>query len=626
MNNIFTKNYHALKKLIIYKPPANPPQFTLAEDEESRAAESKAQLPQDNLHLIAAEHDSLLRYARRLADALAKIKECLAQPLAPEKIAALKMEIAALENQQMSLSPIVMRYNLAQNPLDQAVSTSLEENRLALKRLYNVPANKDLIIRSITIPAEPPVTATLVFVEGLSDKKIINLAVLQPLLLLGNVERRLYDGQLATRLITEYLPGNQVRVATTLRDVVESLNLGDTAIFLDGVDEAVLVETKGQEHRNIDRPLMEQTVQGGQSAFTETLRVNTGLVRSLLRTNDLTTEIFTIGHRSNTLCAVMYLKSVANPVLVREVKRRLSGLKVDAITDSGTLLHHIIDHPGNPYPQALRTERPDRVAAALAEGRLAIMLDGSPFVLITPVSLFTLFHTGEDFSVYWVAASFSRVLRFLGAFLTLLMPALYIAISYFHEEALPTSLIIAIAGARERVPFPSILEIAMMEFSFELLREAGVRIPGMLGSTIGIVGAIILGQAAVAAGIVSPITVVIIAVTGLASFGIPDYSLSHAIRLTRFAFEVLAATFGLVGVASGLLALTVVLTSMKSLGVPYMSPVAPKSTAGYDIVLRGPLNSQELRPDELNPLDRQRQASVGVQWPAEQPAGGEDES
>ncbi len=618
--NIFTKNYQAFKELVIYKPPQNPPAFILGEDEEPRS-EAK-----DQLHVIAAEHDSLLRYAHRLTAALAKTKEYLSQPLQPEKIAALKMEIAALEEQQAQLSPVVLTYSLSRNQLDQPVSTSLEENRRELERLYNMPANRDIFIRSVTISADPPVSAIIAFIDGLVDNKLINLTILQPLMLMGNADRHLYDGHTVTKMVTECLPGNQVRLAYTLRDVTEGLNHGDTVIIVDGVQEAVLVDTKGQEHRGVERTMLEQTVQGSQSAFTETLRVNTGLVRALLRTNDLTTEIVSVGSRSNASCAIMYLKSIINPALVQEVKRRITGLKVDAVSDSGTLMLYITDHPGIPFPQALRTERPDRVAAGLTEGRLAIMVDGSPFAFIMPVSLFTLFHTGEDFSIYWIGVSFSRLLRLAGALLTLIVPALYIAISYFHQEALPTDLIIFIASARERVPFPSILEITMMEFSFELLREAGVRIPGMLGPTIGIVGAITIGQAAVSAGIVSPITVVIIAVTGLASFVIPDYSLSYAIRLTRFAFEVMAAMFGLVGLTIGLLAVTVVLCGMKSLGVPYMSPLAPKTTAGYDIVLRGPLNSQELRPDELNSLDRERQAKVSVQWTTEQPAGKEDKS
>lgn len=615
--NIISKNFRALKELIIYRPPETPSSFVLPEQNERGAA---SVLPPDQLKIDAAAHAALLRCAERLAKTMENTLQSLTGPLEQEKLQALMKELAALQEQQTRLLPVFQAYSRERTPLDQAVSTSLEENRLTLERLYNFPANKDLVMRKITLPATPPVPAILFFVDGLIDKDTINLAILQPLMLLGDAGRRLYDGRLTSRLVTEYLPSNQIRIAKTLRDVLDSLNLGDTAVFLDGVDEAVLVETKGQEHRSIDRPQIEQSVRGSQSAFTEMLRVNTGLVRAILRTCDLTTEISNIGARSNTLCAVMYLHSVINPLLVQEIKRRLDGIKVDHISSTGELMLYLIDHPLLPFPQVLSTERPDRVAAALLEGRLAVLLDGSPFAIVLPISLFTLFHTGEDFSFSWIAASFLRLLRFIGTFLTLTLPAIYIAIIYFHQEAIPTDMILAIAGARERVPFPSIMEILMMEFAFELLREAGTRIPSLLGPSIGIVGGIILGQAAVSAGIVSPITVVIVAVTGLASFSIPDYSFSYAIRLSRFIFEMLAVIFGFVGIACGLLTLTAILCAIKSLGTPYLSPVAPKTKAGYDIVLRGPVYSQELRPDALNVQDRRRQTSISRQWREEPPA------
>jgi spore germination protein KA len=208
--------------------------------------------------------------------------------------------------------------------------------------------------------------------------------------------------------------------------------MGDTAILFDGLAQAVLIETKGQEHRGIDRPTLEQTVRGSQSAFTETLRVNTGLVRALLRTSDLTTEMITVGTRSNTLCAVMYLKSVINPDLVVEAKRRLQGIATDAITQAGILQLLMMDQPFLPFPQALSTERPDRVAAALSEGRLAVLVDGSPFAIVAPINLFTLLHVSEDFALPWVAGSFSRILRLSGALINILLPAMYLAISYFH--------------------------------------------------------------------------------------------------------------------------------------------------------------------------------------------------
>jgi spore germination protein KA len=616
--NIFAKNFKAIKQILIYEPPKDPPPFVLKEAERPNDAPSP-------VTSSLAQHEALLRYAQRLADTVEKSREVLKDPFQTEKIEALKLEIAALEKQKDKLSPVLETYSLEQSPVDQEISTSMEENKLALEKLYNLPLNKDLIIRRLTIPAKPPVNAALAFIDGLSDKNTINLAILQPLMLLGKSNKNLFDADGLEELIAEYLPGNQVKLVHTIGEIVAAINMGDTAILFDGLSQAVLIETKGQEHRGIDRPALEQTVRGSQSAFTETLRINTGLVRALLRTSDLTTEMITVGTRSNTLCAVMYLKSVINPDLVVEAKRRLENITTDAITQAGMLQLLMMDQPILPYPQALSTERPDRVAAALAEGRLAILVDGSPFAIVAPISFFTLLHVSEDFALPWIAGSFSRILRLSGALINILLPAMYLAISYFHQEALPTDLILAIGAAREKVPFPAFVEIAAMEFAFELLREGGIRIPGMLGSTIGIVGAIILGQAAVAASIVSPITVVIIAVTGLASFAVPDYSLSFAFRLTRFIFELLAAILGLIGVAGGLITITVLLCSMKSLGVPYLAPLAPKTKYGYDVILRGPNASQELRPDELSPQDIRRQPKVSLNWtkkPSDQKKGG----
>ncbi|MBP2645066.1 MAG: gerAA 1 [Firmicutes bacterium] len=619
--NIFSKNFKAFKELVVFQPTQAPPPFVVEETEKSGSTTT-----QEQTRLALEEHEALLRYARRVAITLEKVKNTLAEPAPNEKLASLRAELDALSKQKAHVSPLISTYSLTQDPLDQPVSTSLEENTLALEQLYNLPYNKDLVLRNITIPSSIPIVATLAFIDGLVDNNIISQTILEPLMSLGRENRDLIRGDTAPQIAARYLPSSQVKPAFFLREVTSGLNLGDTAIFFDGAAEALIVETKGQEHRGIDRPALEQSVRGSQAAFSETLRANTGLIRSLLRTNDLVTEILTLGTRSNTLCAVMYLKSVINPALVQEAKFRINSINVDAISESGTLQLFIEDHPMIPYPQALSTERPDRVAAALSEGRLAILVDGASFALVAPISLFTLFHGAEDFSFSWLAASFLRLIRLLGALLTILLPAFYIAINYFHQEALPTDLILTIGGAREMVPFPAIVEILSMEFAFELVREGGIRVPGMLGSTIGIVGAITLGQAAVSAGIVSPITVVIVAVTGLASYAIPDYSLAFSIRLTRITFEILAAMLGLVGLAGGLITIIVLLCGMKSLGVPYLAPVGPKTTPGYDMVIRGPVYSQELRPDELNPKDRRRQSSVARGWTQEAPAGKKDGS
>jgi len=385
-------------------------------------------------------------------------------------------------------------------------------------------------------------------------------------------------------------------------------------LFLEGVNQAVLIETKGYEHRSVGKPEIEQSVRGSQVAFSEALRVNTGLIRTMMPSNDLVTEIFEIGDRIPTKCAIMYLKSVANPKLIGEIKRRILNIKTDYISDMGVLEQFIEDHPSIALPQMLSTERPDRTVAALSEGRVAILLNGTPFAHVVPVSFFTFFHSAEDFSLKLPIGSVTRLLRLIGTLLAVILPAVYLSIVYFHPEALPTEMILAIAGARERVPFPSVGELLLMEFAFELIREAGLRIPGLLGSTIGIVGAIILGQAAVSANLVSPVTVVVIALTGLASFTIPDYRLAAAGRLLRFVFVALAYMLGLVGVALGLLLVTAVLTNMKSFGVPYMVPIAPKTMAGLDVIIRGPVFRQEMRPDGLNTQDNRRQPHISRQW------------
>jgi spore germination protein KA len=425
--------------------------------------------------------------------------------------------------------------------------------------------------------------------------------------------------------VTEFcLPSNQVNPVTEYADVARGINSGDTALFIEGTAKALIINTKGYEHRSVDRPQIEQSVRGSQVSFGEALRTNTGLIRTMVQSSDLITEIIPIGKRVSSNCAVMYLKSIANPDLINEVKRRISNFSTDYVSTNGQLEQFIEDHPSIPFPQSLSTERPDRVAPHLLEGRVAVLLEGASFVHVLPVGLFGFFHSVEDISLGSKVASFMRILRYLGAFIAVVLPSGYLSINYFHPEALPTEMALAVAGAREKVPFPAFFEMLIMEFSFELIREAGLRVPGMLGSTIGIVGAIIVGQAAVSANIVSPIMVVIIAMTGVASFCIPDYRLAFAFRIVRIILLLLAMTMGFVGVAYGLLLLVVLLCNMKSFGVPYLAPIAPRTIAGLDIVIRGPVFRQERRPDELNPQDVVRQPPISRMWTKHSPANKKD--
>ena len=620
MDTFLTKTLHYLKKVLVYQPPRTPPPFVLADTTDKIQATDDSPPEKAGLAGSVEELAMLLRQANQLKDSLEQAVGLLqsGQAGALGQVKALFRKVAKTSQER---SPVRLAYDAASQLADRQVSAVLTENRATVEKLYHLPRNKDIVIRKLVLPVEPPVDALLVFLDGMVDSKILNLTVLQPLLRFAAepINSHYTTASLATQIIEQCLPANQVNKATDYYSVQHGINSGDTALFMDGVAEAILINTKGRAQRGVDKPVTEQTVRGSLAAFSEGLRINTSLIRSTLKTSDLVTEMLTIGNRTNTSCAIMYLASVANPVLVSELKRRIEEISTDYLGDIGTLQQFVEDHPGNLFPQALSTERPDRVCAHLAEGRIAFILDGIPFAHIVPVSFFTFFHSAEDFSFKPIASTGLRILRIVAAFITLLLPSLYLAINYFHQEALPTEIVLAVAGARERVPFPALIEIILMEFSFELIREGGLRIPGMLGSTIGIVGALILGQAAVTANVVSPIVVIIIALAGLASFAIPDFQMALAFRTIRFLMLVLAAALGLVGVASGLLVLVLLLCSMKSLGVPYMLPIAPRVTGNLDVIVRGPAFRQENRPDGLNTNDTVRQPPLSRQWLREKP-------
>ncbi|WP_441315716.1 spore germination protein [Desulforamulus aquiferis] len=494
------------------------------------------------------------------------------------------------------------------------VSMILEYNKERIRDIYDLPTNKDLIIRELTIATEPPVQAFVVFMEGLSDKTIINRDILKPLMLLSNIQETVKAHLLIDYVQKSLLPGNQVTSHSTFKEITEGVNYGSTALFIEGCNQALVVETKGWEHRGVDKPQNEMVVRGPQEAFTEMLRVNTGLIRRYVRSSDLTTEMIKVGNTSNTDIAVMYMKNIANDKLVKEVKRRINSIKTDGIVDIGILEQFIEDSPWNVAPQVMATERPDRTAYMLLRGKIAILMDGNPYVLLVPTTLFDQLHSQEDYYLRPIYGSLLRLVRGFAFYVAFLTPGVYLAIVLFHREMIPTELLLSIMGARERVPFPSIIEVIVMEVSFELIREAGVRVPGVMGTTIGIVGALILGQAAVQANIVSPILVIIVAVTGLANFAIPSYSMQFSLRIMRFAYIILGYMLGFVGIAFGLFAQMHMMAHLKSFGVPYLAPMAPTTSTTGDVVLRKPVFSWEKRPDFLNTKSPQFQPKISRRW------------
>jgi len=610
IHNIIT----GIKTILVYQPPCHPAPFTLSETQQEKE-KIDGDFPPMPVAERRRELDFMLNYAKSTAIFMEKLIRDLRSKPNTEVLEKNKLGLGEIAAEWAEIKKNTIENHSIDGMYNNAViSANITENQHILESLYQLPLNKDVVIRNITIATQPKIKVMLVFMDGLIDKKIINMTILDPLMFMKDLQEKLQGEDLIGAVMEQCLPSGQASRVGGFKEVQQAINTGDAVLFFDGSPEAVTVETKGYEHRSIDRPATEQSVRGSQNAFTEVLRVNTALIRTMLHASDLVTEMIPLGARGHSNCAVMYIKSIVNEELIEEVKRRIKNISTDIITDSGVLEHFIEESPRSPFPQTLSTERPDRVAIHLAEGRVAILIDGSPFGHILPISLFTLMHSADDFSLNLYYTNTLRIVRWLSALLSLLMPSLYLAISTFHQEALPTELLLSIAAARAQVPFPTILEILFMEFSFELIREGGLRIPGILGSTIGIVGALILGQTAVAAKIVSPIMVIVIALTGLAAYSIPDYRLASAFRVSRFIFILLAMSMGLVGVACGLLIFIAVLCSLKSFGMPYLAPLAPKTVSGGDVILRTPAAQQRRRPDELNTKDEIRQKSNSRFW------------
>jgi spore germination protein KA len=496
------------------------------------------------------------------------------------------------------------------------ISKKLSDNIDYLKKAYSIPKNGDIVLREFDIVAkDKTIPASIIFYDGMTDRNIIDLAILQPLMLLSNLEVKGKEDQLSEYISKHLLVHNQTKITQKMSKVIDEINFGGCGVFIDGIDVAFACDVKGWEHRGVDRPEIESVVRGPQEGFTETLRVNTALVRKILKDEDLIVEDVSVGKRSKTPCSLLYIKDIVNDSLVEEVRKRLKSIKIDYIFDTGELEQYLEDNPFMTTPQIIATERPDRVAAVLTEGKVAVIMSGSPFALVMPTTNFDLLQSPEDTYIRFPYVNLIRIVRMMAMFVSLFLPGLYVAITNFHHEMIPTDLLLAIEASREKVPFPSVVEILIMEFSFELILEAGIRRPGPLGPTLGIIGALILGQAAVAANIVSPILIIIVAVTGIGSFAIPNFGLGLSYRLLRFIFIFLASMAGFLGITFGLFIYGVWSCSVKSFGVPFMTPVGPKTSSNFLVqFMRSPIWKQEKRHDYLNVKDANKQSKISRQW------------
>lgn len=488
--------------------------------------------------------------------------------------------------------------NITQKEISQHLDINLKNIKEALGN------SGDLSIREFKMGKPTLHKVALLYMNGLSDKQIIGNFIIERMM--GNVDNtESVDPESPSHLFT-YIKENILSVATVkeetdLNKLLLSLLSGKTILLINDCNQALSCSAEGGELRGITESSIEPSVRGPKDSFTESLITNTSMIRRRIKSPNLWIETIKLGKITQTDVAIVYVNSIVNDKLLIEVKERIQKIEVDEIAGSNTIEEWINDDTWTPWPTMFVTERPDVVAGNLMEGRVAIFVDGTPIPLILPALWSQFFQTAEDYYMRWNMASFLRLLR-VGAFLiTLLGPSLFIAFLSYHPELIPTPLLINLMSQRQGVPFPVFIEALLMEITFEVLREAGVRMPRPIGQAVSIVGALVLGEAAVAAGIVSSAMVIVVAGTAIASFTIPHHSMLDSVRLLRFLMMILAASFGLYGVGLGVIVLVAHTCSVRSFGIPYLAPFAPLIFTDWkDTIIRYPKPFLSKRPRLIN--------------------------
>lgn len=470
----------------------------------------------------------------------------------------------------------------------------------------------DIVTKQFKTGQDGLMTIGIAYTDGLVDKSFVQDFIIEPLmsdLRIAQLDREVIKTTNQFELIRDFnLAGGEMEEISDMKTLYTKMLSGDTIVLVEGYQKGFAVSSRGWEGRGVQEPSSQTVVRGPKEGFSETLRTNTSLVRRRIKNTDLWIETIPVGKKTQTDVALLYLKGVADEKIVDEARTRIKRIDIDAVLESGYIEEMIQDETFTVFPTIYNTERPDAACAALLEGRIAIIVDGTPFVLIAPALFVQFFQASEDYYQRADISSLLRLLRFLCLFLALLTPSAYIAVTTFHQEMLPTLLLISLAAQREGVPFPAVVEAFLMEVTFEILREAGVRMPRAVGSAISIVGALVLGQAAVEAGIVSATMVIIVSLTAISSFVCPSFNMAISIRILRFIFMILAATFGLFGIMMGLIIMVAHLASLRSFGVPYLSPMAPFIPQDQkDVLFRLPIWKMIARPHYISETDQKRE-------------------
>lgn len=477
------------------------------------------------------------------------------------------------------------------------ISASLTQNMNQLKEIMG--KNADLITRNITLGRSGSKPAALVYLDNLIDSHHVDPDIMRPLVLDA------YTSGLTTgsEIIEQLKAGNlitrgQTKTGKNFNDLLGGVLKGEAGLLVDGVKEAYIISSKGYEYRSIAESDVEPVVRGPREAFIEVLSVNVGLIRRRIHSPNLVFESLELGTVGKVKICMGYIRGICPAGLSDEVRARIEKIRIDTVLETSYIEEFIQDNPYSIFPQMRTTEKPDTVASSLMEGRVAIIVDTTPVVLIVPGEFFSLMQAPEDYYNRYSFSILVRLLRYFAFAIALLLPSSYIAATNYHQEMIPTGLLVSIIAARAAVPFPAVIEAMIMEITFEILREAGVRLPRPIGQAVSIVGALVVGQAAVQANIVSPLMVIVVALTGIATFSIPQFSMSLPVRILRFLLMLLASVLGMFGVMIGILFIMLHLFSLESFGKPYMSPLSPLRTGDLkDTAVRLPWWSFVRRPE-----------------------------
>lgn len=519
-----------------------------------------------------------------------------------------------------------------------SLKSDFDYNLNLLKTSYNSIISSDINIREFKINIKTKIfKAAIFFIDGITDSTSINEFILKPLfkkdknnikgiynkklelLKYNNISNKKYKLHVKKFDVQNYLfnliiPHSNVKLENDLNKIISYINKGFTLLLIENLNQAFLIETKNNNFRSISEPMTEPIIKSSHQGFIEDIRTNTSMLRKIINNENLIFENISVGNLTKTDITICYMENITNESLISEIKFRLNNINIDSILYLNDIESLIVDDPISIFPQISSTERPDKAAFNILNGKVVILINGLPYALIIPTIFIDFLSASEDNNLNFIFANFLKIIRYVSFFIALLLPGFYIAITTFHQELIPSELLFAITTSRKSIPFPIILEILIMEFSFELLQEASIRVSSSFSTTIGIIGALILGDAAVSAHIVSPILIIIVAFTGISIFSIPDYSLKYSVRILRFLFIILGYFSGFLGIGFASFILFCYMSNLSSFGINYFSPYFPDKKDSSNSIFSKPIWKKNKRDKFLNTKRPNLEKENSISW------------